>query len=339
MPHETGVALARMTGGQLVTIRGGGHAPTMRDPVRMSLARSGISPSRWACGRGRRRRRRRRGPGPGPATEKRVLYPCRRSAWATYVATSPSPTSSARSTRRGDRVALAAPGHGLPGAGRRAGPSSLGLAGERERSYRVGVGRARSPRLPGDPPDGRDPGGELHGVRRPGTRARLRPLGRRRGVGPRPLPAREPGPQARAVRLDDRLRRLGADGRRRRPRGVPDLRLQRGDGRARRALPAAARPVGLRRRPRGPGRRPVGSRAPVHPRLDAGALRLHGLRHGRPTGSRRAATAPRTARLLRRGGRLPGQRRRLGRGRAVAGAHSTRTTPPRPGCRRCGSTW
>ena len=37
VPHETGVALARMTGGQLVTIRGGGHAPTMRDPVRMNL--------------------------------------------------------------------------------------------------------------------------------------------------------------------------------------------------------------------------------------------------------------------------------------------------------------
>src|SRR6476646_5462534 len=37
VPHETGAALARMTGGQLVTIRGGGHAPTMRDPVRMNL--------------------------------------------------------------------------------------------------------------------------------------------------------------------------------------------------------------------------------------------------------------------------------------------------------------
>jgi pimeloyl-ACP methyl ester carboxylesterase/predicted glycosyltransferase len=37
VPHETGVALARMTGGQLVTIRGGGHAPTMRDPVLVNL--------------------------------------------------------------------------------------------------------------------------------------------------------------------------------------------------------------------------------------------------------------------------------------------------------------
>ena len=69
-------------------------------------------------------------------------------------------------------------------------------------------------------------------------RGALRPLGGRRGLGPRPLPAREPGAQAGAVRLDDRLRRLGADARRRRARGVPDRRLQRRDGRARRAVPA-----------------------------------------------------------------------------------------------------
>ena len=78
----------------------------------------------------------------------------------------------------------------------------------------------------------------------------------RRGLGPRPLPAREPRAQAGAVRLDDRLRRLGADARRRRARGVADLRLQRRDGRARGALPRAARPVGVRRRP-GRRRRPA----------------------------------------------------------------------------------
>ena len=32
-PYDTGVALARWTGGELVTIRGGGHAPPMREPV------------------------------------------------------------------------------------------------------------------------------------------------------------------------------------------------------------------------------------------------------------------------------------------------------------------
>ena len=37
VPYETGVALARWTGGQMVTICGGGHAPTMRDPVQANL--------------------------------------------------------------------------------------------------------------------------------------------------------------------------------------------------------------------------------------------------------------------------------------------------------------
>ena len=53
-----------------------------------------------------------------------------------------------------------------------------------------------------------------------------------------------------AVRLADRLRRLAADARRRRARGVPDRRLQRRDDRAHRALPARARPGDLRRQPR-----------------------------------------------------------------------------------------
>jgi pimeloyl-ACP methyl ester carboxylesterase/predicted glycosyltransferase len=65
VPYETGVALARWTGGRLVTIRGGGHAPTLRDPVRANLilrefAESvcpGVPPSRtWTRGRDRRRR-------------------------------------------------------------------------------------------------------------------------------------------------------------------------------------------------------------------------------------------------------------------------------------------
>jgi pimeloyl-ACP methyl ester carboxylesterase/predicted glycosyltransferase len=37
VPYETGAALARWTGGRMVTIKGGGHAPTMRDPVRANL--------------------------------------------------------------------------------------------------------------------------------------------------------------------------------------------------------------------------------------------------------------------------------------------------------------
>jgi pimeloyl-ACP methyl ester carboxylesterase/predicted glycosyltransferase len=43
VPYETGAALARWTGGQLVTIRGGGHAPTMRDPVQANLLIRGFA--------------------------------------------------------------------------------------------------------------------------------------------------------------------------------------------------------------------------------------------------------------------------------------------------------
>jgi pimeloyl-ACP methyl ester carboxylesterase len=65
VPYETGVALARWTGGQLVTIRGGGHAPTMRDPVQANLLIRGFAeslrpaaagPRTWSRGRDRRRR-------------------------------------------------------------------------------------------------------------------------------------------------------------------------------------------------------------------------------------------------------------------------------------------
>ena len=49
--------------------------------------------------------------------------------------------------------------------------------------------------------------------------SRLRPLDRRRGLGDRLLPAREPGAEARRLRVADRLRRLAADARRRRARG------------------------------------------------------------------------------------------------------------------------
>ena len=37
VPYDIGVALARWTGGQMVTIHGGGHAPTLRDPVQVNL--------------------------------------------------------------------------------------------------------------------------------------------------------------------------------------------------------------------------------------------------------------------------------------------------------------
>ena len=58
-------------------------------------------------------------------------------------------------------------------------------------------------------------------------RRAVRPRRRRRGLGRRLLPAREPRAQAVRVRVDDRLRRLAADARRRRGRGGAHRRLQR----------------------------------------------------------------------------------------------------------------
>ena len=68
----------------------------------------------------------------------------------------------------------------------------------------------------------------------------LRPLDRRRGLGARLLPPREPVAQDRAVRLPHRLRRLAADGEGGERGGAPDRRLQRRDDRAHRALPTCA---------------------------------------------------------------------------------------------------
>jgi pimeloyl-ACP methyl ester carboxylesterase len=65
VPYETGVALAHWTGGQLVTIRGGGHAPTLRDPVLANLLIRDFAQSlrprtagrrSWTRGRDRRKR-------------------------------------------------------------------------------------------------------------------------------------------------------------------------------------------------------------------------------------------------------------------------------------------
>ena len=94
VPYETGAALARWTGGQMVTIRGGGHAPTMRDPVQANLLIRGFA-DRFRPARAAPRR-----PGPGPGT---VVSGCstspRPSASGTPVAIWPSPTSCACSGR------------------------------------------------------------------------------------------------------------------------------------------------------------------------------------------------------------------------------------------------
>jgi pimeloyl-ACP methyl ester carboxylesterase/predicted glycosyltransferase len=68
-PHDSGKALAELTGGALATLEGSGHCPQARDPVKVNLllhdfaertqpGRSGAvtSPSTWARGRSRRKR-------------------------------------------------------------------------------------------------------------------------------------------------------------------------------------------------------------------------------------------------------------------------------------------
>ena len=98
--------------------------------------------------------------------------------------------------RPADRLAGPASRHGGARVGRRAGAPGVGAAGQRVEPHRGRVRRARPPRLPGHPSDGRDPRQQLHGLRRPRRRRALRPGDRRRGLGRRPLPPREPGAEA-----------------------------------------------------------------------------------------------------------------------------------------------
>lgn len=70
VPYDTGVALARWTGGELVTIRGGGHAPPMREPVLTNhLIRDFAEPISPRPGRERAWRRAR-------DRRRRALYVC-----------------------------------------------------------------------------------------------------------------------------------------------------------------------------------------------------------------------------------------------------------------------
>ena len=225
-------ALAEATGGPLVTLEGSGHAPHARDPVKVNLLLRDFALPR-------RRRPAAGGAGAAAAAAARCSSP-RRSASATPSATWRSPTSCAGSipTSRSTGSPSTRSRRVLEARGERIHPASAHLASESghiESESR----RARPALLPGLAADGRDPRRELHGLPRRRPRRAVRPVDRRRGVGARLLPAREPGAEARRLRLADRLRRLAADARRRRARGVPDRRLQRRDDRAHRALPAA----------------------------------------------------------------------------------------------------
>ena len=214
-PHAVGERLAELTGGSLVTVEGGGHGPHARDPVLVNrLIRDVVERTRpdppatrttWTRARNRQ---------PAGALPVLAHRPRPRPARRGH-----RPGAAAPPPRPADRLARPAPGHRGARGRRRDGPPGVGLAGQRVGPHRGRVRRARPARLPGHPAHGRDPGQQLHGLPRRGRGRALRPRDRRRGLGGRPLPPREPRAQAVRLRLDDRLRRLAADARRRRPRG------------------------------------------------------------------------------------------------------------------------
>ncbi len=133
------------------------------------------------------------------------------------------------------------PGRG--GLGRAPAPRQP-AAPRRERALR-GVGpRPRAARAERAVGHGRDHGGQLHDLRgRRGARG-LRPLGGGRGLGPRLLPAREPGAEARAVCVSHRLHRRPAHAGRQGLGGVPArLGQERREHRPPPPAPRRARPV------------------------------------------------------------------------------------------------
>ena len=212
-PHSSGVALAELTGGQLVTIGGGGHGPQGRDPVLVNrlieqfvdtvrpTPRPAAPPRTWV--RAARRPKRALylsspiGLGhalrdAAIADELRKLHPDLQIDWlAQHPVTTVLEHAANTSTRR--RRSLA----------------SESAHVEERRASTICTPSRRS--------------GEMDEMLVNNfmvfddvvARRALRPGDRRRGLGRRLLPPREPRAQALRVRLDDRLRRLAADARRR----------------------------------------------------------------------------------------------------------------------------
>ena len=261
-PHAYGERLAELTGGELVLVEGAGHGIRRRATRCWStrliaqfvdrVARRPPPPGGLAVAGPR--------PRPGRGAALYLSSPIGLGHARRDVA---SPPSCAACTRPADRLARAAPGHRVLAAmpARRCTPASAGWStspptsrasrGEHDLHAFQAIRRMDEILVE-----------QLHGVPRRPRRGALRPRRRRRGVGRRLLPPREPGGQAVAARLDDRLRRLAADARGRRRRGGADRRLQRGDDRAARPVPGGARPVGLRRQPS-----PTSSTTPFGPGL------------------------------------------------------------------------
>ena len=163
---------------------------------------------------------------------------------------------------------------------------------------------------------------------------------RRRGLGRRPLPAREPRAQAVRLRLDDRLRGLAADARRRRPRGAADRRLQLRDDRAAGAVPQSPRRVDVRRHGRRHGRRLLRARPARHQGLDGDNFDFSGYVTGSPPVAADERAALRASpRLPRRPAGLPRHRRRLRSRHRAAGPGAAEPFPSyaerHPTCSSC----
>ena len=184
VPPERGARVAELTGGRLVVLEGSGHLALVRDPVGVNLLLRDVAcgprmPARWAR----------------PASQPRRAL----------VVSSPIGLGHAwRDVRIADELRRRVPGlvvewlaqepvtSLLAARGETIHPASAELASEAGHIDARGR-RAPPPRVRGDPPDGRDPLRELHAVLRRRARHALRPLDRRRGVGARRLPPREPG--------------------------------------------------------------------------------------------------------------------------------------------------
>ena len=230
VPHAVGAGLAAATSGELVTLEGSGHLAPTRDPVIVNhLLRDLIDPSssqpvRWRRARVRRRRalyvsspiglgHARRDV--AIADELRKLHPDLEIEWlAQHPVT-------AVLEERGERI------H----------PASAGLANESAHMRSESAGhelncfqawRRMDEILVAN----------FMIFERDRARRAVRPLDRRRGLGGRLLPAREPRAQVGRLCVADGLRRLATDARGRRARGIAGRRLQRRDDRAHRPLPA-----------------------------------------------------------------------------------------------------
>ncbi|HKT83789.1 MAG TPA: alpha/beta hydrolase [Solirubrobacterales bacterium] len=152
-PFADAKLLAKATNGKLLRMEGGSHVPEGRRPVEVNLAiREHADPSfrrsphRWAPPRAVRLL----------ADRPRTRAPrCRDRPRAARARAGPA-----------DRLARAGPGHPSARGGGRAHPPGQRTPGQRDAPLGAGGMRARVALLQRAAADGRDPGGELHDLRR-----------------------------------------------------------------------------------------------------------------------------------------------------------------------------